>query len=252
MKNVVLGLFLLLPLFLHSMEIMFLPPSKSINLYVRDYFDKVLPTVKISELNKAYFKVPEDSRFELLCCMSDDLLLLNRIAIMLPEEVQKYIYQHLLSGNDSMSARFYDEQVLEAFDLTRGMVKVVGLHKPLDSLYVVEPVERLLLLEQINRCKNSYIPVVPDPERKNIEHMRRYFTGLSLYVLTSEDMIEYDDALNCIKQYIIPFVASIGTLIFTKGSKQSQYLFGVCVFSFLSQLFCFHELIYNKANKITL
>lgn len=269
MRHVIITtFFLLLPSFLFSMEELVFVLSQIEqfqrmiqadqiikNKEIRYYFDETLPKVTLSTLKDKYCDLSEKSQRKLVRCMSPKLLLLNSIALWLPEETQKNIYGKLLKGNHEERGVdiFYSKRpMLESIELYQQITKKIGFDKPIAPLYTLKSEELVEVLEKINLLDNNYFGVVmSSEEHQKIQsiamnkEIQQYFIEYDAYVLSKHHMKEYKSAVGLGVTGFVVAVPLSGALFFTEilGCLSFSVSGIIC----LTGLWCAHDL--REANR---
>ena len=230
MRYIIVGMyFLLLPLFLYSMEESFLlipviaeKNQSVVQQEIRDYFDETLPEVKLSELSNKYYALSNDARSKLIW-MSPELRLLHCIALQLPQDVQKYIYAKMFEGDKEAMNIFYNNQsALKAFDLYQSIVKEIGLSRPIAPLYKMNEQERYDTLAMIRKiCGGSFTPIISCQEQKKIKTMNKdvqqYFAEYGACVLSEENTEHYETVFSMSLGSSFMTIVTIGLSIALKN-----------------------------------
>jgi hypothetical protein len=264
MRYIIIGVyFLLLPLFLSSMEESFLLISviaeknqSIVQQEIRYYFDKTLSEVKLSELGNKYYALSNDARSKLICRMSPELRLLHYIALQLPQDVQEHIYAKMFEENKEIMNIFYDNQpALKAFDLYQSIIKEIGLSKPIAPLYKMKEQERYDTLAMIRKiCGGSFAPIISCQEQEKIKTMdkdvQQYFAEYGACVLSEENTEHYESVLSMSFGSSVMTILTIGLSIALKNlnivSSSSMAVWGIFFIASLREGYNVRKNNYHK------
>ena len=199
MKGMIVLLFLISVFScVHSMEIVPLLDKRTPKQEVRNYFENILPTLKISQIGKSYYDLPVKCRGKIICHMSPAVRMLHRVMLWLPEEsIKKQIFVYMLDGDEEAANIFYKMPVLQAFQLYYEIKRSLGDEKrPIGPLFKLAQEERNFIFNQLNFWHDNYIsPVISIEDQQKIheldEDLQQYFVGKEVHVLSDKEMAEY-------------------------------------------------------------
>ena len=199
-------IFLLASSLLYCMEkdlVLFL--DKNPRKHEQIYFNETLPTLKLSTIGTHYCSLPKDSRNTIISRMSDELLMLHRIALWLPYDTQKQIFSIMLEDDPEVIDIFCNKKtVLKAFQLYHTISRSIKSHESVARLYKMPREKRDLVLGKLNRWDFSYArPILGEQDLFEIDILdadsRQYFLGTKAILLSDDEA----DMVKCKKCGVI-------------------------------------------------
>jgi hypothetical protein len=194
---------------LYTMDLVVALENKTSQKYVKDYFRKTLPVLKLSKIGKSYSELPLDCRGKVLCTMSDELSTLHRITLWLPKEIQKHIFGYMFQrdiilahAEDSEEKRkkirheieqeeekfnealekFCNKSIIKSFKIYQEMREKVKKHDSIVPLFVMPKERRAFILNTLKPWYAAYMPLLlGSDEQQEIDELnkdeRQYFIG---------------------------------------------------------------------------
>jgi len=227
MKGMIVLLFLISVFScVHSMEIVPLLDKRTPKQEVRNYFENILPTLKVFQIGKSYHDLPAECRGKMICHMSPKVRMLHRVMLWLPEEkIKKQIFMYMLDGDEESANIFCEMPVLQAFELYHEIKRSLGDEKrPIGPLFKLAQEERNFIFNQCNQLNlwhGNYIsPVISIEDQQKIheldEDLQQYFVGKEVHVLDDKEMGEYRgrNAIICCFGTGTPVMSAFTELVF--------------------------------------
>ena len=172
---------------------------------ITDCFYKTLPALKLSEIGKHYCSLSMDCRNKIISHMSDELLMLHRIALWLPCDIQKEIFNSMLEDDAEAMDLFYNKKpVLEAFQLYHVIKNSIKTHESITRLYKMPQKNRDFVLRKLSPWYSPYVRTVIGIEEefeinKLDKDSRQYLVGTKAILLDDDEA----DVLKCKKCGVI-------------------------------------------------
>lgn len=177
---------------LYSMEVVPFVQKQNIEEKVKEYFTETLPELKLTKICKTYCVLSENCRNKMIVRMSDNLLLLHRVALWLPKDVQRHIVVQMFGGDRETAKIFYKDKIEPAFAKYQKIISSVkDSNMSINSLYKMSPHDLDVALNKIDPWYGSYFnPIMSIEEQKQIHEdiiIRPYFEGKDVIILPEEE-----------------------------------------------------------------
>ncbi len=152
MKYIIIAYLFSLSL-LHSMDLVPLL-EKNLNQESETYFEEIFPSIKLSKIGKYYENLSPDCRGKVILRMSENALALHRLAMWLPQEVQRHILVYMFGGyqNDKVDLaveRFCSTPIGEAVQVLYDIKQAIREEEPIAPLYVLDTDEQYIFLNRL-------------------------------------------------------------------------------------------------------
>ena len=172
------------------MDIIPLLQKKTSKKEVQVYLHEALPKITLSDLGREYCQLSKDCRTRIINHMSGELLLLHRVVLWLPKDVQKCVIKYMFEGDEAAVKMFRkDKPMLEAFQLYQTIKKNIGKNKRIAPLYKMSQEKRDDVFDKLNPWYSFYMnPILSIEEQQAIyslgEDEQQYFRNREVRVVS--------------------------------------------------------------------
>lgn len=156
---------------------------------VKRYFTDILPKAKMSDMGHYCDAVPIECRGKLLLHMHQDLLMLHRVALCLPQEIQKYVVSYIFADNivdqnkiELAAEKFLKKPIIKAFVLYQEIKNSIREHESVVPLFIMSKTKRNDFFHKMHAWYSNVLdPIITIQEQQKIYALdadeQQYFIG---------------------------------------------------------------------------